>query len=124
MTSITDVSGGAPAPGFRWKAEWTSYIGKLVIGGLIAGGSASAGFWATWQTLQADVRQTKADVSSLRAADAQFATGLAELDARQDKDDQIHARQDEASVAILRSIGELREDVRDFRRDLTGRGIR
>lgn len=124
MSSITgDAVQGSPAPGFRlrWKSEWTSYLAKLVIGGLVAGGSASLGFWSTWQTLQADVRQTKADVVSLHAVDAQQASDLAKLEARQNDDDKVHAAEAERNTAIQRSLDQLREDIRDFRRDLTGR---
>jgi hypothetical protein len=128
MTSITDVTGQTPSSWFRWQPEWTLRLLTWVVGGLITGGSAGLGAMAAWQGMQADVRQTKADVASLRAADAeqaqQHAADIARLAERQAKDDQIHAAQDATGTAIQADLKRLYEELRDFRRDLTGRGIR
>jgi hypothetical protein len=125
MTSITDVTRAEPpAPWFRWQPEWTIRLMTWVVGGLIAGGSAGLGVVASWQTLQAD----EADVTALRAADAeqaaQHANDIAKLVDRQNRDDQLHSGQVVADAAIQKDLDRLYKELVDFRRDLTGRGIR
>lgn len=120
-TTTVDVSGGAPAPGFRWKSEWTDILIKWVLGGIIAGASAAVSFYGTIQAIRGDVATLKLDVVAIRALDAQQTTQIERLQQRQADDDNLHGREDERNKAIQQRLDQIVGDIRDFRRDLTGR---
>lgn len=104
-----------------WKAEWTQPLAKLALSGLIAGASAAGGFWLTMQALKAEVVAVKADVVAIQKVDARQDEQIDGLDQRQRAADIALALSTANTAAILRSITEMREDMRDMRRDLTGR---
>lgn len=110
-----DTYADQTSPWPKWvTADFTKWFAKIVVTALIAGITASFGFWSTWQGLMAQVsentRQIKAQGSHIDA-----------LEQRQDLDERTAAATEATNRAILDRLNELRDDVKYLQRDLTGR---
>lgn len=113
MPFTTLTQAGTSGGGF-WKAEWTWRLLNWLLGGLIAGGSASVGFYSTWQQLRADVAEVKERQDVLGSQ-------LQHLYERQAADDTLHAMEGERLRQMDKKLDEVREDLKYLQRDLTGR---
>lgn len=102
-------------------SDLAKMLGKVTVTALVAGVTASFGFWTTWQGLQG---QVSAQARQLEAVERFMGAQDKRLDALEER-----AVENEKAIAVAlesmrsidRNVALLRDDFRDLRRDLTGR---